>query len=220
MVYREFIANFGGDFAVKRFMLSVSLGLSLSFASFAVAVDDPLKPKETEGGMRRVVKSDAEWAKILTREQYYVTRMKGTEPAFSGKYARYHGKGVFDCVGCDEPLFDARTKFESGTGWPSFYRPVAEQKIVTQADYSDGTERIEVNCATCGAHLGHVFGDGPAPTGLRFCINSASLKLEKPPATTPPKSKAKAADKAKSKVETKATPKSDTKTETPAAPKS
>lgn len=137
----------------------------------------------------KVIKSDAEWQRILTRSQFYVTRMKGTEPPFSGAYVNYHGKGTFACVGCGTTLFDARTKFNSGTGWPSFYAPVNPQRIATAQDFSMYEPRVEVMCATCGAHLGHVFDDGPRPTGLRFCINSVALKLQKPVAA--PKSKAK-----------------------------
>ena len=117
-------------------------------------------------------------AKRLTPEQFMVTRMKATEPAFSGKYSSGHFKGTFVCVGCGAKLFDASTKFESGTGWPSFWRPVSEKAVDTAMDYSEPAEaRVEVMCHRCVAHLGHVFQDGPPPTGLRYCMNSLALSL-------------------------------------------
>jgi peptide-methionine (R)-S-oxide reductase len=127
----------------------------------------------------RIEKSEEEWKKTLTPEQYHVLREKGTERAFTGKYADTHDPGIYRCAGCGNPLFDAETKYESGSGWPSFYQPVAKDAVETETDRKFGMTRDEVVCAKCGGHLGHVFPDGPEPTGLRYCMNSAALDLEK-----------------------------------------
>ena len=140
----------------------------------------------TESGQRKgetkvekVKKTDEEWRKQLTPEQYQVARHAGTERAFTGKYWNNHEHGIYRCVCCENALFSSDTKFESGTGWPSFWTPIAKENVVDHIDISLGMQRTEVLCAKCDAHLGHVFEDGPRPTGLRYCMNSASLDFVK-----------------------------------------
>ena len=201
------------------------IGLGAVAASLALAFVTTGTGQEAPPKARKVVKSDAEWRKQLTSEQYRVTRQAGTERAFTGKLTEEHRKGVFECIGCDTPLFSSKTKFESGTGWPSFYAPYDRNSVDTSVDYKEGYPRTEVLCNTCGGHLGHVFDDGPPPTGLRYCMNSAALKFVKDvPAAKPAdkkkveKTTEKPKDEEKSKpVEKSEAPKADTST--PSSPK-
>ncbi|MGH7447606.1 MAG: peptide-methionine (R)-S-oxide reductase MsrB [Longimicrobiales bacterium] len=128
--------------------------------------------------MSRIRKTDEEWRSELTPEQYRIMREKGTEAPFTGEYNNEKKAGVYRCAACGTPLFGSDTKFDSGSGWPSFYKPLDEQNVATEEDRSHGMRRTELLCANCEAHLGHVFTDGPRPTGLRYCVNSASLKLD------------------------------------------
>jgi len=128
--------------------------------------------------VEKIFKSEQEWGRLLTPEQFQICRLKGTERAGTGKYNNEKRAGTYKCVCCGHPLFSSQTKFESGSGWPSFFAPVSENAVAVEEDLSYGMRRTEVMCAKCGSHLGHVFEDGPAPTGLRYCMNSVSLDLE------------------------------------------
>lgn len=157
---------------MKTTLILVLFGLGLSLSCQGQSESKT----NTEKFMK---KNDAEWKKELTPLQYDVLRKKGTERAFTGEYCDNHEKGTYYCAGCHQALFDSGTKFESGTGWPSFYKPISEGAVSINKDSSYGMVREEVVCSHCGGHLGHVFDDGPKPTGLRYCMNSVSLKFEK-----------------------------------------
>ncbi len=176
---------FGMKLRLEWFAVALGGGLlaALVVASHTLAGDATNKPTRISSTNMQppIVKTEAEWKKQLTPEQYRVLRQKGTEQAFTGEFWKTKEPGTYRCAGCGEVLFVSDAKFDSGCGWPSFSAPAGTNAVAEAADHSHGMERTEVLCPKCGGHLGHLFDDGPAPTGLRYCINSASLKFEKKP---------------------------------------
>ena len=170
-----------GCITSERTLKPLMTGLLLSLAMLCVGQAQEKTDQMPAAVTDKIERTDAKWKKLLTPEQYYVLRRKGTERPFTNDYHDLRDKGVFKCAACGKALFATETKFDSGTGWPSFYAPISPDSIQTQSDRSWFVTRVEVLCARCGGHLGHVFEDGPPPTGLRYCINSVALKFEKVP---------------------------------------
>ena len=168
-------------------MKNVLLISTLLISTLTGCAQNPDKMENTAASgsndIEKIDKTEKEWKKILTADQYYVLRQQGTEAAFTGEYHDHKEKGIYICAACGNELFSSETKFRSGTGWPSFYQPVSESNVGTEVDRSYGMVRTEVHCARCGGHLGHIFEDGPRPTGLRYCINSVSLGFKAIPET-------------------------------------
>jgi peptide-methionine (R)-S-oxide reductase len=174
---RDFVSGLAGMAAAAITRSSWAAALSGPAASNEVSIESFSAAGRSQGIVRvaKLVKSDAEWRAQLSAAAYNVTRQAGTELAFSGEYASNHADGIYHCVCCDTPLFDSKTKYESGTGWPSFWQSISSSNVVKSSDRAFGMQRDAISCRRCDAHLGHVFDDGPRPTGLRFCMNSVAL---------------------------------------------
>lgn len=168
----------GGVHKTDFFMKNAAIA-ALALGLFTLVAYANLRQGPSQTQPYAVTKTEAEWKQILTPEQYRVTRQEGTEPPFRNAYWDNHEKGTYFCVACRQPLFSSAAKFESGTGWPSFFKPLDKKYVLEKSDASHGMVRTEVECSRCGAHLGHVFEDGPRPTGLRYCMNSAAMVFEK-----------------------------------------